>query len=311
MIKNACKNTQVKENTLSPIWNEMLIIKGLTFYGSLNSVMEIENEVIIEIMSCEKSGKAEFLGRTVATIRQKENLKTPPSLEWFNIISTSSEIEGQLLAAFELIEASHEEEVSDREDDIPYDADRGPVLPIPPSICPQFTKHRIEVLFWGLRELKRVNLKSLQQPRVEVECAGHSVQSSVITNYKNHSNFINVIQKMDMDLPDQEEHFPSFGIKLVECKGFGRLTVVATHIVQSFQKYVYRPFEHEPSLESIDYIALNVDGDNASDNAAAFVVQKIYSPWKKLERSPSEIGGEMEGKDWWSRYYISTGYRLE
>ena len=50
--------------------------------------------------------------------------------------------------------------------------DTGPILPVPRGIRPTLAKYRFEVLFWGLRDLKRVHFLAVDRPRVDVECAG-------------------------------------------------------------------------------------------------------------------------------------------
>ena len=55
-------------------------------------------------------------------------------------------------------------------------ANTGPILPIPPEIRPTLVKYRFEVLFWGLRDLKRVQFLTVDKPRVDVECGGHIIQ---------------------------------------------------------------------------------------------------------------------------------------
>lgn len=46
-----------------------------------------------------------------------------------------------------------------------------------------------QVLFWGVRELKKVQLLSVDRPQVLIECAGKGVKSSVIQSYKKNPNF--------------------------------------------------------------------------------------------------------------------------
>lgn len=53
---------------------------------------------------------------------------------------------------------------------------------------------RYQVLFWGLRDLKRVNLAQVDRPRVDIECAGKGVQSSLIHNYKKNPNFNTLVK---------------------------------------------------------------------------------------------------------------------
>lgn len=52
----------------------------------------------------------------------------------------------------------------------------------------------MQVLFWGLRDLKRVNLAQVDRPRVDIECAGKGVQSALIQNYKKNPNFSTLVK---------------------------------------------------------------------------------------------------------------------
>lgn len=52
----------------------------------------------------------------------------------------------------------------------------------------------VQVLFWGLRDLKRVNLAQVDRPRVDIECAGRGVQSTLIQNYKKNPNFSTLVK---------------------------------------------------------------------------------------------------------------------
>lgn len=51
-----------------------------------------------------------------------------------------------------------------------------------------------QVLFWGLRDLKRINLAQVDRPRVDIECAGRGVQSVLIQNYKKNPNFSTLVK---------------------------------------------------------------------------------------------------------------------
>lgn len=57
-----------------------------------------------------------------------------------------------------------------------------------------FLPNLSQVLFWGLRDLKRVNLAQVDRPRVDIECAGKGVQSSLIHNYKKNPNFNTLVK---------------------------------------------------------------------------------------------------------------------
>lgn len=100
---------------------------------------------------------------------------------------------------------------------------------------------RIEVLFWGLRDLKRIHLMTVDKPRVDVECAGHILYSSVITNAKKNPNFNTPVKFLELELPEQELYRPPLTIRAVDCRSFGRYTLVGTHTINSIHKYMYCP----------------------------------------------------------------------
>ena len=62
--------------------------------------------------------------------------------------------------------------------------------------------HRFEVLFWGLRDLKRIHWLTVDKPRVDIECAGHIIQSSVIMNAKKNPNFTTLVKFLDIGKVD-------------------------------------------------------------------------------------------------------------
>lgn len=56
----------------------------------------------------------------------------------------------------------------------------------------------LQALFWGLRELKKVQLLSVDRPQVFIECAGKGVRSSVIQSYKSNPNFSVLVDVFEM-----------------------------------------------------------------------------------------------------------------
>ena len=56
----------------------------------------------------------------------------------------------------------------------------------------------VQVLFWGVREMKRVNLTTVDRPQVDADCAGHVAQSTVIVNAKKNPNFANPVAYFDV-----------------------------------------------------------------------------------------------------------------
>lgn len=56
----------------------------------------------------------------------------------------------------------------------------------------------VQVLFWGLRELKRVELFEVSRPFVKMECAGRQLESEEIENFKTHPNFKELVRYIDV-----------------------------------------------------------------------------------------------------------------
>ena len=88
------------------------------------------------------------------------------------------------------------------------------------------------MLFWGLRDLKRVSWMTVDKPRVDIECAGHIVQSSVIANAKKNPNFSTTVKFLDIELPEQEIYCPPITIRVVDCRS--RVICYNKYVLPSF-----------------------------------------------------------------------------
>lgn len=119
-------------------------------------------------------------------------------------------------------------------------SDNAAILPVPRNIRPNLSKFRIEVLLWGLRDLKRIHFLSVDKPRVDVECSGKILSSSIIQNAKKNPNFPNMLKFFDLELPVEEMYAPPITIRCVDCRSFGRYTLVGTHQITSIHKYIHR-----------------------------------------------------------------------
>lgn len=119
------------------------------------------------------------------------------------------------------------------------------ILPVPREVRPHLSKYRLEVLLWGLRDLKRIHFMSVDRPRVDIECSGKILNSSVIQNAKKNPNFPNMLKFFDIELPVEEIYAPPITIRCVDCRSFGRYTLVGTHQITSIHKYIHRPILRE------------------------------------------------------------------
>uniref|UniRef100_A0A4W5KZE4 C2 domain-containing protein n=1 Tax=Hucho hucho TaxID=62062 RepID=A0A4W5KZE4_9TELE len=187
--------TAIINQTLTPTWNQMLLMTRVTLHGDLTHLEQEPPRIVIEVYDDDALGKAEYLGSTVAVpvVRVSEQPYSPPQLQ-YSPLFCGSQSGGDLLGAFELIQIPE----SGKECLPALDEPDGQIYPVPGNIRPVLSRYRLEVLFWGLRELKKVQLLSVDRPQVFIECAGKGLRSSVIQSYKNNPNFTTLVDAFDL-----------------------------------------------------------------------------------------------------------------
>lgn len=340
-----CVMTQVIEETLSPTWDEMLIINELVMFGQMDQISEDPPAVVVEIFDQDKVGKAEFIGRAVAKPIVKMynekycKPKFPPKLEWWDIYRGSDRA-GELLATFELLQLAPFGDMSGQDlppMDMPeaMDSDRGTLMPVPKGIRPILSKHRVEVLFWGVRDLKRLQLTHVDRPRIDIECAGHVLQSSVIANAKKNPNFSILVKFFDVELPENELYCPPITIRCVDCRSFGRFVLVGSHIIKSLSKFMYVPTTKrakdalkklfpgrdldaakvvtEISTKAED-VAITIDEKQPLISRDQVITidamdrkdQKTAENKRRRKAGIDEEEPDLESLDWWSKYFVSV-----
>ncbi|NWU28853.1 FR1L4 protein, partial [Dyaphorophyia castanea] len=244
-----CQTTRMLEETLSPMWNELLLFDQLIIDGKKEELKTETPIIIINLFSRNKFGSPEFLGQAFAVPQVKlvDEPYTKPALQFFDFYR-GTRAAGELIATFELIELDYSgylEDVEPKEPDYLEDPRAGRFI-IPEGIRPVLKEFRIEILFWGLRDLKRVNLFEVDEPQVIIECAGKKVESEVIVSYKENPNFTELVKYMDVELPEQVYLHPPLSIFVVEKRAFGRTVLVGSHVVSDVMKFSPRELEEEP-----------------------------------------------------------------
>ncbi|KAM9053304.1 otoferlin isoform 4-T4 [Megaptera novaeangliae] len=326
---NQSQCTEVLNETLCPTWDQMLVFDNLELYGEAHELRDDPPIIVIEIYDQDTMGKADFIGRTFAKplVKMADEAycppRFPPQLEYYQIYRGNATA-GDLLAAFELLQIGPAGKADLPPINGPVDVDRGPIMPVPMGIRPVLSKYRIEVLFWGLRDLKRVNLAQVDRPRVDIECAGKGVQSSLIPNYKKNPNFNTLVKWFEVDLPENELLHPPLNIRVVDCRAFGRYTLVGSHTVSSLRRFIYRPPDRSaPSWNTSGEVVVNMEPEvpvkkletvvklDATSDAVikVDVADEEKERKKKKKKGSSEEPEEEEPDesmlDWWSKYFAS------
>ncbi|XP_078796311.1 fer-1-like protein 6 isoform X2 [Oryzias latipes] len=232
------QTTNIINQTLSPTWNQCLLMSNLQLNGALQLVKEEPPRVVIEVYDDDALGKAEYLGSTVVVpeVQLSSEPYSPPTLQ-YSPLHCGSLSGGDLLAAFELLQIPES-----GQQNVPALEEReGGVFPVPANIRPVLSTYRLEVLFWGLRELKKVQLLSVDRPQVFIECSGKTLRSSVIQKYKSNPNFTTLVDAMELELPEKEHLHPPLSITVVDWRAFGRSTLVGNHIINNLKAFKYTP----------------------------------------------------------------------
>ncbi|CAL8342339.1 unnamed protein product [Arctogadus glacialis] len=241
---STCLTTNIINQTLSPTWNQCLVMERLLLSGDLKLIQQEPPRIVIEVYDDDALGKAEYLGSTVAVAEvslRRQGPYSAPKLQ-YSRLHHGSQDGGELLAAFELLEIPES-----GEEGLPPLEEVGGIYRVPANVCPVLSHYRLEVLFWGLRELRKVQFLSVDRPQVFIECAGKTLRSSVIQSYKSSPNFTTLVDTIRLELPENELLHPPLSISVVDWRAFGRSTLVGNHIINNLTFYKYTPAPPSPA----------------------------------------------------------------
>ncbi|KAM8808575.1 dysferlin [Eudromia elegans] len=323
------QKTVVIKNTLNPTWDQTLIFYEIEIFGDPQNVSDCPPSIVVEIYDHDTYGADEFLGRCVC----RPSLLRSPRLSWHPVLKAGRGA-GELLAAFELIRrdkpAVHhvpgfESELSaslDEADDsdLPYPPpQREPnVYMVPQGIKPVLQRTAVEILAWGLRNLKSYQLASVASPSVLVECGGQLVQSGVIKNVKKNPNFDVCVLYMEVRLPKESLYSPPIVVKVIDNRPFGRRPVVGQCTIRSLDAFYCDPCAEaaaapqegpdDVSLTPKDDVLIDID-DKEPLIPSQLAEGMTSSPLINMPASPVSDPHEEEFIDWWSKFYASTGER--
>uniref|UniRef100_A0A8C9IU19 C2 domain-containing protein n=1 Tax=Piliocolobus tephrosceles TaxID=591936 RepID=A0A8C9IU19_9PRIM len=289
------QKTVVAKNTLNPTWDQTLIFYEIEIFGEPATVAEQPPSIVVELYDHDTYGADEFMGRCIC----QPSLERMPRLAWFPL-TRGSQPTGELLASFELIQrekpAIHHIpgfEVSLSEDtDLPYPPPQreANIYMVPQNIKPALQRTAIEVLAWGLRNMKSYQLASISSPSLVVECGGQTVQSCVIRNLRKNPNFDICTLFMEVMLPREELYCPPITIKVIDNRQFGRRPVVGQCTIRSLESFLCDPYSAEsPSPQG---------GPGRSLASPVSEMVSFFLPTQ-----------EEEFIDWWSKFFASIGER--
>ncbi|KAL6424890.1 hypothetical protein ACFW04_010045 [Cataglyphis niger] len=337
-------STQVIRQSLDPFWDQTLIFPPIIVHGTKEHIKSSPPEIVLQVFDQDLCGTKEFCGKCIAVPLVKLAMETysppdfPPKLQWYKFQSRR-DCAGSALAAFELIETENKEML-----DVPLNIPaEDKIYSIPPDIRPKMASYRLEVIFWGVRDMKKINYISVRRPRIVVECAGVHIKSEVMKNAKRFSNFEEPHIMIELEMAELDIYYPSITIKAYDSRGFGCFKYVGICIIPNIRMFLeqlitvedydaqiyestfmqkYRlverqtaiilplPIDYSPSKEdSKDLIPYKrmAGTDVHSKLKRLFVIIKGILKFKFLKRKKMEIYGDNDDEtlDWWSKYFAS------
>lgn len=193
-------------------------------------------------------------------MRNQKDTSSTLRLNWYYVYNVF-DVNAEILAAVELFE------VPSKTEEIPPDKT---IVKIPPDIKPHMISHRIEVVFWGVRDLKKVHMAQITKPKIIVEVAHTSLTSDTLTNAKKHLNFTNPIKMAEADFPEQEEYAPTLTIKMFDSRNFGISVFAGIHIMP-MKIFYYKPqTAEERNVKLMDTRRNSLEFDPSIGNYFAF-----------------------------------------
>ncbi|XP_062415982.1 myoferlin-like isoform X2 [Pungitius pungitius] len=286
------KTTEKLKATLNPTWDQTLIFNDVEIFGDPQNVAQLPPDVVVEFFDNDQVGKDEPLGRSVCAplVKLHPGMDQTPKLLWYPIIQKGHKA-GEALLAAELIlkDKSGETEL--------------PLFPpkraenlymVPQGIRPVVQLTAVEILAWGLRNMKPFQLASVSSPSLVVECGGVRVESAVIKNMKKSPNFPSSVLFIKVLLPKEEMYTPPIVLKVIDHRPFGRKPVVGQCTITTLQQFRCDPY------------VVTADGAMSS-KMALMAAPSAHLAINMEEKRPLLETQEKETVDWWSKFYASTG----
>ncbi|KAI4503915.1 hypothetical protein M0802_001318 [Mischocyttarus mexicanus] len=219
-LRGLCED--VIRQSLDPLWDESLIFPGVKIHGTREHIKIMPPKVVLQVFDQDICGMKEFCGRCIAVPLVKLSTETysspdfQPKLRWYRFQSGKN-YTGSILATFELIET----EETDMDDVSLDEKTQEEIKNIPTEIRPKMTSYRLEVIFWGVRDMKKLHWVPVYRPRIVIECAGVVIKSRVMDNAKKFSNFEEPRVMVDLEMPELDEYYPCVTIRAYDSRGFG------------------------------------------------------------------------------------------
>ncbi|KAJ1369754.1 hypothetical protein KIN20_031303 [Parelaphostrongylus tenuis] len=328
------KETVIVDNSLNPVWNETLIFDKVLIPGGKRQISWNPPTIFVECRGERKDYSEISLGSfEVAPVVICVATDSRAKPDWHTLTFQEGMTRGAMLACFELFF-----EDASTKDSLPLQPMKKRVsnrFEIPGELRPQFETYAVQILCWGLRNLKKYEFLSIRKPFLELIIGDSEAQTDPIPNLIKDPNFETpLITFAQVSLPSNLEFSPPLVINLYDIRAFKRRPLVGVCHITNFNKYtrvVSKKIASKPEYTSLGgsfqrAIAYSwyeqecscptgINGprhkdvstptdwaqfDNIVDKEDQALLSTPYIPSLRKEGMPKI--------DWWSKYYASSGH---
>lgn len=295
-----------------PTWDQTLLFTSVEICEDPENVKRNPPSVVVELYDHDKGlGKDDFLGRCMLfpKVRLKGIEAPEPKLLWHKV-KRGGQDGGEILAECELF--------LDEGAKLPHPpAMRGDIYPVRSKVRPVVQRTAVEVLCWGVRNMKKYQLVKVTSPSIEFECMGEVIPSTVIEDTKKTPNFAEpVLERRILNLPVEDMYSPPINIRVKDNRAFGRKPLVGIHSVKSLGRFKCKLPSQQTAEDETEVDEVLVDLTDGPPPQ-----KKIWPEIKEAEDAPpadakAKAKADKEKKkkliddanrfDWWSKYFASV-----
>ncbi|XP_041511848.1 fer-1-like protein 5 [Microtus oregoni] len=283
--------TQTLQSSAAPTWSQTLIFQHLLLFENPKDTRENPPLVVLELWQHDSRGNKILWGRSMWPPVVWLNLQgwavTP--LRWHPLVRELGEEEGEILASCELILET--EKLKDRHLPILSVSCKNGIYTLPKNIQPAVKMMAIEIMAWGLR-----NMKNVRYPQLLVECGEACLRTEPISNFQENPNFPKTNFFLTVFMPMEETHALPLVVKVVDNQVYGQQIVVGQANIDFLQPYFCDPWAL--SYTPVKLPTLSVKKPNTLFDL--FFKKFWFASSKEEDDYEHDV-------DWWSKLFWATG----
>ncbi|XP_040849283.1 fer-1-like protein 5 [Ochotona curzoniae] len=287
---NHSQCTQAVRSSASPIWAQTLIFQHLLLYENPQDTKESPPLLVLELWQRNSQGKESLWGRSIwpPVVWLDLQDRILPPMRWHPLVKDLGEEEGEVLASCELILET--EKLRETQPPILSVLLKNGVYMLPRSLQPTRKKMAIEILAWGLRNLKKVHY-----PQLLVECGEESIKTEPIKDFQTNPNFPEPILFLLVLMPTEEAYALPIMVKVVDNQDYGQRSMVGQANIDFLQPYFCDPW-------AMDYVPPRLP--MLVEKKQNAILGNLYKKfWYKSSKDEDDFDHEV---DWWSKLFWAT-----